>query len=186
MKKINFKEVAFLLRQSQNIESVNLIGHLKKHSKTKGIICAAQLLYFSLLDKSLNMPDGNNDANWIIKPKSFALPNAIRDWMVEIELEYLLEYFAKSTYKDGLIVLKKSGLIFVDQRNSIHIKFPVSGKMLSPKFAFISILSQKKRAKEEHSNEEKVLDKEESIVYNTETETESESVIGSSINWDEM
>lgn len=182
MKKINFKEVAFLLRQSQNIESVNLISHLKKHSKTKGITCAAQLLYFSLLDKSLNMPDGNNDANWIIKPKSFAVPNLVMEWMVEIDLGYLLELFSKSTYKEGLAALHKSGLIFVDQRNSIHIKYPIHGNMLSPKFAFISILSQKKKAKEKKPNNELELDKDSEKEYNTETE----NVIGSGIDWSSM
>lgn len=182
MKKINFKEVAFLLRQSQYLESVNLAKHIKKHCKTKGARAATKILYFTLLDQSLNKPNGEDDANWIVKPKSFALADATKDWIIEIGLEGLFEYFQKSTYRDALQSLKKSGLIFVDQRNSIHIKYPIDNNMLSPKFAFISILSQKKKAKEKCSNKEKELDKDGEKEYNTETE----NVIGSEIDWSSM
>lgn len=183
MKKINFKEVSFLLRQSQYLKDVNLAAHIKKHSKTKGAAVATRILYFALLDQSLNKQDGNDDANWIIKPKSFALADATQDWMIEIGLEGLFEYFQKSTYKDALQSLKKSGLIFVDKRNSIHIKYPINNNMLSPKFAFISILSQKKKAKgEKLPDSELDIDKDSEKEYNA----ESENVIGSGIKWDEM
>lgn len=182
MKKINFKEVAFLLRQSQYLESVNLAKHIKKHCKTKGARAATKILYFALLDQALNKPNGIDDANWIVKPKSFALPDAIKEWIIKIKLDGLFEYFQKSTYKDSLQSLRKAGLIFVDNRNSIHIKYPINNNMLSPKFAFISILSQKKKLKEKCSNEEKDLDKDSEKEYNTETE----NVIGSGIDWSSM
>lgn len=174
---MNFKEIAFLLRGSQYDKNVRLINYFKKYSKGVGTVAATKDLYFSMLDKSLDKASGNGDANWIEKPnRGIATPNFIKEWILHIGFEGLLEYFSKSTLRDAFGCLYKSELIYMDNFNRVYMKYPVNNKMLSPKFAAVAILSAKKKSKNilnesesektEKEDVKKNVDKKENKEYN--------------------
>lgn len=152
--KNNFKEINHILRTHQNEKFVNIISFFKNKNKGLGTILATKDLYFSLLDKVLNKKDGDGDAFWLPKPKNgLSRPESIYSWLSVIDLVYLTQYSSKTTLKNAFSCLYKSGLIYIDEYNRIHIKYPVDGKFLSPKFAAIAILSKKKNLDENNKKD---------------------------------
>lgn len=145
--KNNFKEIAHLLRISHGEDFVNIIQFFKFRNKGVGTILATKDLYFSLLDKTLDKKSSDGDAYWIKKPKGTVRVDLIADWIKEINLEHLLLYSSKTTLRNAFGCLHKSGLLHIDEFNRVFIKYPVDGKMLSPKFAAVAILSKKKKDK---------------------------------------
>lgn len=151
----NFKEMSHLLRVSQNEDFVNIVDFFRLHAKGVGTILATKDMYFSLLDKLLSKKNGTGDAYWIIKPKGMSKGILIYKWLEDIGLGYLIQYSSKTTLRNAFNCLYKSGLFTIDEFNRLHIKYPVDGKLLSPKFAATAILAKKKKKKDLDESVEK-------------------------------
>lgn len=151
--KNNFKEISHLLRVSQDKEFVKIIDFFKLNNSGVGTILATKDMYFTLLDKLLNKESGKGDAYWVMKPSGTSKGNLIYKWLCDINLDYLVQYSSKTTLRRAFSCLHKSGLLHIDKYNRLHIKYPVDGKLLSPKFAATAILAKKKKALDEKQKE---------------------------------
>lgn len=122
-------KIYFLLKENQYQEKINLIEHFKKNIKGSGTISFANIFYFTLLEESLK---NNNVSNWLEPPRhGLTGLKSVMDWLKLINCESLLKYASISTIRNVLVSFKKSGLIKIDERNKLFLKYPINNKMLS-------------------------------------------------------
>lgn len=136
----DYEKICFLLKKAQHYKSIRLIDYFKKHEKGAGTILASNIFYFTLLDKIVMKDIGQN---WIIKPKGGLTVNkSIKEWLEQINCNFLLEYSSISTLRTVLVSFNKCELIHIDQYNRMFIKYPVDGVLLSPGAAAKEILKK--------------------------------------------
>lgn len=182
MKKVHIsKGIAHLIEAFSSDKRCKLNKVITSIDGGVGTKMATKILYMRMLNRATDIAHGsNNDQLWIDYPRSgLSRPNAVKDWMVDNENQCsmdsadLLLYASASTYRNAVKHLIESGLVLVDRRNRMHIKYPhpETEKMLSLSYAKTAILFTLKNVNNDNDDDtEQKAEKNDEIVNEVQSE----------------